>query len=331
MKLHSLTAEGLWIPDGTYALHSGGRPHDVALITGLPASGKTTFLRLVAAAKEAVAPYGSPPDFSPLIRSGEDSGRLTVTWVLSDEDARRTRGAPGERTAVIDVERGAFVVTKDPEIGPALVPLPEATTRFELFPASRRLGLEAWRFPHPPVSQAIEEGRRLGSDPDKYAALRRVFFDLSLDEAGKMARVLDGRGVALRRDQPDLLAPYKSAAAAMLPDLRLVSTQVRDGTAIPRFARRDGSELGIPDLSASEEQAALFAFAFTWLRLSRSVVLVDTPELHIHPKVHADFFGRLSRLGPDNQLLAATSSEALLRSVPVSQVIDLSSSTSRKR
>jgi predicted ATPase len=101
--------------------------------------------------------------------------------------------------------------------------------------------------------------------------------------------------------------------------------------AIPRFARRDGSELGIPDLSASEEQAALFAFAFTWLRLSRSVVLVDTPELHIHPKVHADFFGRLSRLGPDNQLLAATSSEALLRSVPVSQVIDLSSSTSRKR
>lgn len=323
MRLLSIACEGLIVPDGTYPLHTGGRPHDTVLVTGPQASGKSAFLSLIAAAKEAVGPYGAPPDLTGLLAPERESGQIRATWLVTEEEAPRTRGKAGERSASIDVARGAFAVVQDPEIRSLLTPFSEATTRFELFPHHRRLGVEAWRFPCPPLSKALVDGARLSLDPDKYGALRRVLHDLVLAQAGGVARVLDARGVALRRDQPDLLAPYKQAVAAMLPDLRLVAVDVRDGTASPRFVRRDGREVDLIGLSASEEQGVLFAFAFAWLGLSRSIVLVDSPELHQHPSTQASFFNRLLSLGVGNQVFAATVSPEILRSVPGAHVIDL--------
>ncbi|MFO0591367.1 MAG: hypothetical protein U0441_27715 [Polyangiaceae bacterium] len=331
MRLLSLTTAGLLIPDGAYALHAGGRPHDTVLVTGPPASGKTAFLRVVAAAKEAVAPYGPPPDLTDLLAAGRESGQLRATWLLSEEEARKTKGNPGERSAVIDIARGASVVVQDPEIRDALVPFAEASTRFELFPHHRRLGVESWRYPCPPLSKALVDGARLGSEPEKYGVLRRVLHDLVLAQAGSVARVLDARGVALRREQPDRLAAYKHAVASLLPDLRLIAVDTREGTAAPRFKRRDGRELELPGLSASEEQAVLFAFTYAWLGLSRSVVLVDSPELHQHPSEQAAFFHRLLRLGTDNQTIAATVSPEILGRVPGVHVIDLASRPEAKR
>lgn len=331
MRLLSLGSEGLLIPDGAYALHAGGRPHDTILVTGPAASGKTAFLRVVAAAKEAVAPYGPPPDLSNLLAAGRESGQLRATWLVSDEEARKTKGKPGERSAVIEIAVGASHVAQDPEIRDALVPFAEATTRFELFPHHRRLGIEAWRFSCPPLSKALVDGARLASDPEKYTVLRRVLHDLVLAQAGAVARVLDARGVALRRDQPDRLAAYKQAVASMLPDLRLIAVDAREGTATPRFLRRDGREVELSGLSASEEQAVLFAFAFTWLSLSNAVVLVDSPELYQHPSEQAAFFHRLLRLGTNNQVIAATTSPEILTRVPGVHVIDLAVRPEAKR
>jgi predicted ATP-dependent endonuclease of OLD family len=91
-----------------------------------------------------------------------------------------------------------------------------------------------------------------------------------------------------------------------------------------RFRCRDGEIVDLDELSASERQAVLFGVTFLRSGVHRSLVLIDSPELHQHPSRHADFFASLCTLGRDNQIIAATTSPELLGSVRADQVIDLS-------
>ena len=92
-----------------------------------------------------------------------------------------------------------------------------------------------------------------------------------------------------------------------------------------RFRCRDGTVVDLDELSASERQAVLFGLTFLRSGVHRSLVLIDSPELHLPPRRHADFFAGVCALGRDNQILAATTSAELLASVGLDQVIDLSS------
>ena len=59
--------------------------------------------------------------------------------------------------------------------------------------------------------------------------------------------------------------------------------------------------------------------------MGHSSVLVDTPELFIHPTAQASFFQSILALGDDNQVFAATSSSALLEQAAPRQIIRLAS------
>lgn len=325
MKVVELTTEGFKVPDGTYSFRAKDGPRDVVLVTGPPGSGKTMLLQLLGGVKEAFAPLGAPADLRRYLRSGRTAGRLTATFALTEVELARAKLAGTEQKVVVDVEPAGEVCSAERGLERAFAADEgEApATRWELFPAHRHLRIADWHLPHPPLSAALLARQRLRADADKYAALRRVLHELVLSQAAGVARALDARGVALRGDEPELLAPYKAAVAAMSPDLRLVSVDVRPGTATPVLARRGGERLPISELTASEEQAVLFAFASVWLGLSDAVVLVDSPELHHATGEQAPFVQRLLALGRGNQTFLATSS-AEVASLDRDAVIDLS-------
>ena len=58
-------------------------------------------------------------------------------------------------------------------------------------------------------------------------------------------------------------------------------------------------------------------------------ILIDEPELHLHPAGHARLFGALLALGKQNQVIAATTSAEILKTVPADHVIDLSKGWAR--
>src|SRR5258706_14717461 len=78
------------------------------------------------------------------------------------------------------------------------------------------------------------------------------------------------------------------------------------------FVTAAGSTCDLDELSASERQGVLFAATFRRSGVRGSLVLIDTPELQLHPDDHARFFAALQRLEPGNQILAATTSPAIL-------------------
>lgn len=328
MKLVQLQVEGVrGLPDGShsFASRATGAPLDLILITGAPGRGKTTLLEAIVTAKETAGSYGAHVDVAGLLRRGTSTGRIEARWEVTATEQQRAGLAKVQSVSVLslgeaprrDVDPGLrrlfSTYSRDPSHG-----------KFEYFPANRRLLGAATRPPSASSPSDAAEGRlRLTRDPDKYAGLRRLFHDLTLADASRLSQLLDIQGIALRTRQPDALAPYKEAIAALLPDLRLASVELGERATRVWFQRRDGARVELDELSDSEQQALLFAVTFRRLGLDHSVILIDTPELHLHPRRVAPFFGRLVELGRDNQIIAATTSAELLATVRPEQVIDL--------
>jgi energy-coupling factor transporter ATP-binding protein EcfA2 len=323
MRLLELSSKGFRIPDASYALSERGGARPLVVVKGSPGSGKTTLLRLIAGAKEAFAPYGSAPDLRPLLRA-DQTGHLVLTLELDAEELAQAKLASAAQTISVRVEPSGTVCSGAPELAAWLARHGEGGlgARWELFPAHRRLDLGEWQHPHPPLSADLEASRRLAVDSDKYLALRRVLHDVALAESRRVARELGERGVVLTGDDGANLTAWRAAVATMLPGLRLVSLGLGERSACPTFLRRSGERVTIAELSASEEQAVLFAFAFTWLGLSGGVALVDGPELHHASGEQAGFVECLAKLAAGAQLVLATGSREVA-ALPGAHVIDL--------
>jgi len=313
------------VPDGTYELGHGDAPHDVVVVTGRPSSGKTSLLEAIVAAKEAAGPYGSPPDAKWCLRSGAMQGRVVTTWVLTEAEAELAAQTSPVCTTSWDFGEGSARVEGDSRVRQLLAthaPGP-ASGKFEYFPATRRLFGEAWR-PLPPPSKSADLFFRLARAPEKYACIRRMFVDLALADGIRTAGALALRGLAIQGSQSDSLAPFKKALGTLAPDLRLVSVEPRERSACILFQRRDGVQVELENLSDSEQQLVVFAATFVQQSLDNSVVLIDTPEANIHPYEHVRLLQGLIGLGRGNQLIVATTSEAILRHASPRQVLDLS-------
>jgi hypothetical protein len=326
MKLLHLTVRNFrGAPDGTYPFGhpSTGKPQDRILITGGPASGKTSLLGAIAALKEFVGGYGPPPDPARLRRAGATEGTIAAAWLLTDEEAARAGVAGTTCTTEVSLENGPAPLF-DPGLRALFGSYSLEPTRgkFELFPANRRLSLD----PVPtrlPSSDLGAARLRLSTSPGKYAGVRQTLIELALADAMHAAESLAAKGLVTRWEQRDSLAPVKRSLPALAPWLRLTSVRPRDGVYCVQLQRADGAEIELEDLSESEQQALLFCVVFDRLGLNHSVVLIDQPELFIHPDQQAHFLRALEGLGVDNQIVAATSSAELLAAASAQQIVRL--------
>jgi hypothetical protein len=328
MKLLRLITTGIrGLADRTYDFADArtGAPLDVAIVTGPASSGKTSLLDAIAASKEAVGRYGVPLDPSRFRRSGARAASIVATWLLSEAERAEAGLDQAQQTATWDLGRGNACADADPRLRKLFARFscaPEHGT-LEYFPAGRRLVTRA-ALPVPRPSENAEARLRATSDPDKYAGLVPALGELARDDAARLTRLVADRGIALRSLAPSSLTPYRNAVAAMLLDLRLSEVEPGEQGTVVRFVRRDGTVVALDELSASEQQAALFALAFRRYGLDGSLVLIDEPELHVHAADRVRFLQAIVALGRDNQVIAATGSAEIVAAATPWQIVDLS-------
>jgi hypothetical protein len=324
VKLTSLLLENIrGITDGQWTI-----PEDRWVVTGRRASGKTTVLEAIVALKESVGSYGPRRDPRALLRPGASSGRVEGTWSLSDEEMQSAKTEQRSFTTTLHLGEGARPTLHDPGLRRVLARYDHdpAHGKVEYFPAARGLAARDGL----PLPAVDDEARwRLGGDGDKYRGVIPGLVSMALEDGARAAEAVKARGVLLRHEQPDSLAPVKAAIASLLPGCRLIGAEPVGGRLTLVFLRADGTRVGAMDLSAAEQQALLFAGTFARLGLSRSMVLVDMPELHQHPEDHAAFLDGIVAMGTDNQVIVATSSAAIVAATPARAVMRLHSGGAR--
>jgi predicted ATPase len=337
MRIRALTVSDVrGVPNGRYEFGDA-----ITLVTGAGPSGKTSLLEAIIAAKEMVASYGAGMPQSHYLRRGTATAQITARWLL-DERERAIADAtddPSRRPplpavpAEVDVaiafgELGRNLTISDRRQRAAFSEFSVAPTaaKLEYFDAERRVRCELWHEPLVALGATVDGSERLSIRLSKYGFVRRFLGDCQGAAIDRLSAQLTSHGVITQADEVDTLGPVKQAIAALAPDLRLARVELGEpGGARVWFARRDGREVELARLSASEEQAVLFATTFARMGLGRSLVLVDLPERFIPRARQLAFFRALVALAPEGQIVAATESREILDGTPEARVIDLAS------
>jgi predicted ATPase len=328
MKILHLTASGFrGLPDRVFdfAPAGAGAPLDVVIVSGEAGSGKTSLLEAVIAAKEDVGAYG-PTRPASYVRAGERTAKLEATWLLSPAERMRAGAASAVVTTASVFGDGAPPIASHPEALRAVFrehSCDRARAKVEYFHAGRGFPRTRGTRLAAASSAASDARLRLTQSNEKYRPLRADIVAAIQADNLALADWVRARGVALagrfevRQQIATELRPFLFGKAfdGIEPE--------GEGYRL-RFARRDGTVLDLEELSAGEQQGALFALTFRRLGLDHSIVLVDEPELHVHAADRVRFLQAIVALGRDNQIIAATGSAEIVAAATPRQIVDLS-------
>ena len=89
----------------------------------------------------------------------------------------------------------------------------------------------------------------------------------------------------------------------------------QDGRNIPIFTNSSGDKFDINELSSGEKQLFLRTLAIKMLNPENSIILIDEPELSLHPKWQQRIIDVYRKIGKNNQIIIATHSPHILGSV----------------
>jgi hypothetical protein len=170
---------------------------------------------------------------------------------------------------------------------------------------------------------------RIGAGSMKYDFVRGYLQGAAFAHASQVVGALDEHGLVLAPEQRSVLAGFGARLAQLTDKLLWLGVRQAGSTARCLFARRAGRgprEVELSELSDSERMLVLLAATTEALGLSRSLVLIDAPELGLHPEDQARMFEGLQSMMFEGQLIAVTTSPAILRSVPADQVVVLQGS-----
>lgn len=304
MKLLRATFLGVrGVPDGTYDLGhtSVDKAHDVVVVTGREASGKTRFLEAIVAAKEAIGPYGPSAPGAAWLADGGTLAKVVLAFVLTPEE----RDYVGTSETVVEGE-ATFMsdrIRRDADEG--LVALlsryqhGHTGGKLDYFPANRRV---APLGPFHGRGELEQRMLRASKDPSKYGFITRFLRELPFAPSEGIAF-----GAQLER---------------LSPTCRFVAGQPEPG--VPRcFRSRGGAPVSLGELSDTEQHAVLFAATSVAIGYANSIVLIDRPELSTTAARVGTFVAALRSLGPENQLILASAAPELLSAVPRECILSL--------
>lgn len=89
----------------------------------------------------------------------------------------------------------------------------------------------------------------------------------------------------------------------------------QDGRNIPIFKNSAGDKFDINELSSGEKQLFLRTLTIKMLNPENSIILIDEPELSLHPKWQQRIVDVYKKIGKNNQIIIATHSPHILGSV----------------
>ena len=95
----------------------------------------------------------------------------------------------------------------------------------------------------------------------------------------------------------------------------------KDENSMPIFTDSSGKKFGINELSSGEKQLFLRTLAIKMLEPENSIIMIDEPELSLHPKWQQKIVDVYKKIGKNNQIILATHSPHILGSVKKESII----------
>jgi predicted ATP-binding protein involved in virulence len=93
-----------------------------------------------------------------------------------------------------------------------------------------------------------------------------------------------------------------------------------EGEKLPIFKNSAGKVFNIKELSSGEKQLFIRTMALRMLNANNSIILIDEPEISMHPKWQQRIMKVYENIGENNQIIAATHSPHVVASVPKESV-----------
>jgi len=117
--------------------------------------------------------------------------------------------------------------------------------------------------------------------------------------------------------------------AEFFPGTTFRGTMPREGVTTPSMRdlyfllEREGKLYDLAEMSSGEQTVFSLLYEFIRLNITRSIVLIDELELHLHGPAQQALYVALPRLGADCQFLITTHSEFLTDIIPSEQEVRL--------
>ncbi len=97
-----------------------------------------------------------------------------------------------------------------------------------------------------------------------------------------------------------------------------------DGEKLPVFKNKGGCEFNINGLSSGEKQLFVRTLSLKMIRANNSIILIDEPEISLHPKWQQRILNVYRKMGKNNQVIVATHSPHVVSSLPTENLFLLS-------